>query len=239
MRSTGFLEEWMVGTDGLGLFAEQPLLEWYDFKPFSQQKSWMYAVAKRLVDICAALVGLLVLGLLLLVIAPLIMLEDRGPLFYKQKRVGRNCQPFTLYKLRTMIVEADSHLAQRPQLLDAWRQNGKLQNDPRVTRIGAFLRRSSIDELPQMLNVLRGDISLVGPRPIQFSEIPVFGELIELRQTVKPGLTGLWQVSGRSSTDYVQRAMLDYIYVMDRSFWVDLLIMIDTVPVVLYGRGAC
>jgi undecaprenyl-phosphate galactose phosphotransferase len=206
--------------------------------PQSHSSAWLYQFTKRAIDICGALVGLVVLGLVLIIIVPLILLEDGGPIFYKQKRVGQNFRPFYLYKLRTMIVDADGHLARHPELLEAWRQTGKLQNDPRVTRIGAFLRRTSIDELPQLFNVLRGDISLVGPRPIQFSEIPVFGELIRVRQTVKPGLTGLWQVSGRSTTDYEQRAILDSIYVMDCSLWTDILIIINTLPVVLRGLGA-
>lgn len=238
MSSFGQLEESMVSVEAQVSLAEYSLLDLYGIHPQRQQNPWIYQAAKRGVDICVALIGLIVLGLLLLIIAPLILLEDRGPLFYKQKRVGQHFQPFTLYKLRTMIVDADRHLARDPGLLEAWRKTGKLQHDPRVTRLGSFLRRTSIDELPQLFNVLRGDISLVGPRPIQFSEIPAFGELIKLRQTVKPGLTGLWQVSGRSNTDYEQRAILDCIYVLDCSFWIDLLIIINTPPVVLHGLGA-
>ncbi len=225
-----------VGVEMQASLEELALQDFYNLP--SQGTARFYPIIKRGMDICGAIIGLVVLGLLLIIIIPLILLEDRGPIFYKQQRVGKNFQPFYLYKLRTMIVDADGHLTRHPELLEAWRQTGKLQNDPRITRIGNFLRRTSIDELPQMFNVLRGDISLVGPRPIQFSEIPVFGELIELRQTVKPGLTGLWQVSGRSNTDYAQRALLDYIYAMDCSLWIDLWIMINTLPVVLHGMGA-
>lgn len=238
MRGFGRLEELMVEVDAQSSFAELSLLELYGLRPQGRQSTWVYEAAKRGIDICGALVGLIVLGLLFPIVALLFLLEDRGPIFYKQQRLGKDFQTFTLYKLRTMIVDADGHLARRPELLEAWRRTGKLQNDPRVTRLGSFLRRTSIDELPQLFNVLRGDISLIGPRPIQFSEIPAFGELIKLRQTVKPGLTGLWQVSGRSNTDYEQRAILDCIYVMDRSFWIDMLIIINTLPVVLHGWGA-
>jgi len=201
----------------------------------------LYQIAKRGLDICGALVGLVILLLSLFVFAPLIFIEDRGSIFYKQVRVGQYGKPFFIYKLRSMIEDADNYLAQHPELLNAWQRTGKLQinEDPRITRVGRFLRRSSIDELPQMWNVLCGEMSLVGPRAIQFSEVVAFGELATLRQMVKPGLTGLWQVCGRSLTDYEQRALLDCYYVMECSFWMDLYILFKTLPVVLSGTGAC
>ncbi len=217
-------------------FVEEKLV--YTLLIQEHRMSLMYLCTKRMLDIVGALFGLLVLILLLPCIVFAMLLQDRGPLFYKQVRVGKHLHPFPLYKLRTMVVDADAHLARNPELLEEWRRTGKLQHDPRVTTLGKFLRRTSIDELPQMLNVLRGDISLVGPRPIQFSEISVFGELIELRQMVKPGLTGFWQISGRSTTDYEQRAILDCTYVLECSFWADVLILLETVPVVLHGHGA-
>ncbi len=238
MSSVRQLEESMVSLEEQTSFVAQSLQDLYGLHSHSQTNSQVYQAAKRGLDICGAIVGLIILGLLLPIVILLILLEDRGPIFYKQVRVGKDFRPIPFYKLRTMIVDADGHLARHPELREAWCQTGKLQNDPRVTRIGSFLRRTSIDELPQMFNVLCGDISLVGPRPIQFSEIPVFGELINLRQAVKPGLTGLWQVSGRSNTDYAQRAILDCIYVMDCSFWIDILIIFNTLPVVLHGMGA-
>jgi undecaprenyl-phosphate galactose phosphotransferase len=176
--------------------------------------------------------------LLLPIIIPSIWWEDRGPIFYQHVRVGQYNRPFITYKFRSMRADANDYLEQHPELLEAWKQNGKLEDDPRVTRVGSFLRRTSLDELPQLLNVLRGEISLVGPRPIQFSEVDRFGELIVLRQMVKPGLTGLWQVSGRSMTDYEQRAVLDCTYVMNHSFWIDVLILFKTIPVVIHGVGA-
>ncbi len=198
-----------------------------------------YSIAKHVLDICGALVGLVVLALLFPILAMLICWEDRGHIFYKQTRVGQYGQPFVTYKFRTMIVDADGYMARYPDLLEAWRKGGKLKNDPRITRIGGFLRRTSLDELPQVLNILRGEMSLVGPRAIQFSEIEAFKDLIELRQTVKPGLTGLWQVSGRSMTDYEQRCILDCTYVLDRSFWLDVEILLRTLPAVINGIGAC
>ena len=198
-----------------------------------------YYIAKRGLDIFGALVGLVLLALLFPILAVLICWEDRGPIFYKQVRVGQYSQPFLAYKFRTMIVDADGYMARYPELLEAWRKGGKLKDDPRITRIGGFLRRTSLDELPQVLNILRGEMSLVGPRAIQFSEIEAFNDLIELRQMVKPGLTGLWQVSGRSMTDYEQRCILDCTYVLDRSFWLDVEILLRTLPAVINGIGAC
>jgi exopolysaccharide production protein ExoY len=201
--------------------------------------SRIYEIAKRIIDICAAIFGLLLLAALLPVIALLIWLEDAGPVFYKQERIGHHGQLFSLYKLRTMITDADAYLEQHPELLAAWRANGKLQNDPRVTKLGRFLRRTSLDELPQLWNVLCGEMSLVGPRAIQFSEREIFGELIHVRQQVKPGLTGLWQVSGRSMTSYEQRLILDCTYVLQRSFRMDVTILCKTLPIVLSSAGAC
>lgn len=196
-------------------------------------------MAKYGLDVCGALVGLLILVILLPVIALLIWCEDRGPIFYKQERVGQYGRPFFIYKFRSMIVDADSYMERHPELLEEWSKGGKLRSDPRITKVGRFLRSTSLDEWPQMLNILRGEMSLVGPRAIQFSEIAVFGELIDLRQSVRPGLTGLWQVSGRSMTDYQQRCILDCTYVIDWSFWLDIEILLRTLPIVTHRVGAC
>jgi exopolysaccharide production protein ExoY len=212
-------------------FAYNVLLE----DPLTSQ---VYEFFKRLLDICGALLGLFVLALLLPLISFLIVLEDHGPIFYAHVRIGQHGQPFTTYKLRSMMVDADAYLKTHPELLEAWEKSGKLERDPRITHIGNILRRTSLDELPQLVNVLRGEMSLVGPRAIQFSEIERFGELIELRQMVKPGLTGLWQVSGRSMTDYEQRSILDCTYVLNRSFWMDVHILLKTIPAVYHGVGA-
>lgn len=196
-------------------------------------------VAKHGLDICGALVGLLLLLLLLPIVALLIRWEDGGAVFYKQVRVGQRGRPFFIYKFRSMIANADSYMLEHPELLEEWRKDGKLKSDPRITRVGAFLRSTSLDELPQVINILRGEMSLVGPRAIQFSEVAVFSDLIELRQSVKPGLTGLWQVSGRSMTDYEQRCVLDCTYVIDWSFWLDIVILLRTFPIVINRVGAC
>lgn len=203
-----------------------------------EQQSSFYTISKRIVDIVVACLGLAMLGLLLPLITLLIVCEDGGPVFYRQVRVGYQCQPFTIYKIRSMVLDADHYLTQSPQLRAEWERIGKLKHDPRITRLGAVLRRTSLDELPQMLNILRGEMSLVGPRAIQFSELLAFGDLIELRQTIKPGLTGLWQICGRSATDYEQRRVLDCTYVLQRSLSLDLYILAHTFPVVLHGVGA-
>lgn len=200
--------------------------------------SHSYRIVKRAIDIGVACIGLLVLALVLLCVTPWVLCEDRGPIFYWQWRVGQHGRPFRMLKLRTMIVGAENHLQQHPHLLVAWKQHGKLVRDPRVTRIGAFLRRTSLDELPQMLNVLRGEMSLVGPRAIQFSEMSAYGHIAQIRLTVPPGLTGLSQISGRADVPYTQRALLDYTYVFHRSLRVDFCILCRTLPAVLRGRGA-
>lgn len=200
--------------------------------------SLAYLFSKRLLDISAALVGLMFLCVILPVIVVLIFFEDRGSLFYRQTRVGIHGSSFHIYKLRSMCVDADDYLRNHPLLLAEWHQGGKLYNDPRVTRVGKFLRRFNLDELPQMWNVLRGEMSLVGPRAIQFSEIAAFGESFSLRQLAKPGLTGLWQISQRSFQSYEQRSTLDCTYVLQRSFSLDMLILFKTIPVVFQGAGA-
>lgn len=198
----------------------------------------LYRIGKRVIDICGALVGLLVLILLLPVLALLIFCEDRGPVFYTQTRVGRYGRPFALYKLRSMVIDADALLTQDETLLAEWQLRGKIVADPRITRIGRFLRSTSLDELPQMFNILRGEMSLVGPRAVQFSEVPALGELALLRQMVKPGLTGLWQICGRSCTNYKQRCLLDCTYVLECSLRSDLAILFFTISAVVHCKGA-
>jgi exopolysaccharide production protein ExoY len=202
------------------------------------QTSWLYLLLKRGLDIIVALLGLFVLILLLALVIPCILWEDRGPIFYRQLRVGRHGRLFWIYKIRSMIVNADDYLLYDPTLLSTWQQRGKLQYDPRVTRVGRLLRRTGLDELPQIVNVLLGEMSLVGPRPVQMSELVAFGELNELRLQVKPGLTGLWQISDRSATTYIQRGLLDCTYMMECSLLADLYILYKTFPAIVSGSSA-
>jgi Undecaprenyl-phosphate galactose phosphotransferase WbaP len=176
------------------------------------------------------------------VIALLIRLSSPGKALYTQERIGKDGRRFRTYKFRTMAADADERLA---ALLESseearreWEASHKLKHDPRVTKLGAFLRKTSLDEFPQLLNVLKGDMSLVGPRPIVEAEVGKYGDDFARIFSVKPGITGLWQVSGRSDTDYKDRVSFDTYYLQSWSIWLDLWILYKTVGAVLCHRGA-
>lgn len=199
-------------------------------------------LAKALLDLALTLViGLWVLPLIAL-IALLVKISSPGSVFYGQQRLGRNGRSFTAWKFRTMVPNADQalhhYLQAHPHLKHQWEQDHKLRHDPRVTAIGRFLRRTSLDELPQLWNVLRGEMSLVGPRPIIAAEIPRYAEKYALYTRVLPGLTGLWQVSGRNNVSYAERVSFDAYYVRNWSVWLDIYILIKTIWVVIRGDGA-
>jgi lipopolysaccharide/colanic/teichoic acid biosynthesis glycosyltransferase len=169
----------------------------------------------------------------------LILLDTAWPVIYKREVIGQHGRLFHMIKFRTMKVGAEQELVSNPDLYKTYqRQNYKLRSDPRVTRIGRILRKYSLDELPQLWNVLRGQMSLVGPRSIPLSELGEFGEFARLRHCIRPGITGLWQVSGRADTSYAQRVQLDYHYVQTCSLRLDLLILFQTPLAVLRGVGA-
>jgi Undecaprenyl-phosphate galactose phosphotransferase WbaP len=167
---------------------------------------------------------------------------DGGPVLFAHRRVGAGGRPFYCLKFRTMVVNADrvlaDFIAKDPDLAAEWEACRKLVNDPRVTRVGRILRKTSLDELPQLINVLRGEMSLVGPRPIVESEVPLYGEAIAHYYATRPGLTGLWQVSGRSNTSYTRRVQLDVWYVNNWTIWNDIAVILKTIPVVLRRQGA-
>jgi Undecaprenyl-phosphate galactose phosphotransferase WbaP len=171
-----------------------------------------------------------------------IRLDSPGPALFRQERVGRDGRTFHVWKFRTMLVDAEARLeallATDPAARLEWESSQKLARDPRVTRVGGFLRATSLDELPQLWNVVLGEMSLVGPRPIVRAEIPRYAESYEYYRQVRPGITGYWQVSGRSNTSYTQRVMLDTYYVRNWSIWLDLVILLRTVTVVLQRQGA-
>ncbi len=202
------------------------------------RQSASYAVAKRLLDVIASAVGLVVLTPIFIAIAVLIKRDDAGPAIYRREIVGLAGRRVYAYKFRTMIQDADGYLQRHPELQKEYATNVKLRRDPRVTRIGAKLRRSSLDELPQLLNVVRGEMSLVGPRMIHPSEQTRYGAFAQARQTVRPGITGLWQVRGRQEVSYEVRIQLDDEYLRRRSFWLDLQILARTVGVLLRRYGA-
>jgi undecaprenyl-phosphate galactose phosphotransferase len=198
---------------------------------------------KRLFDIAASALLLLVLAPLFLIIAATIKRRDPGPVTYAHTRVGMGGILFPCLKFRTMVTDAELQLAQwqanNPELHEQFLQSFKLKDDPRITPIGKWLRRTSLDELPQLLNVLRGEMSLVGPRPVVIQELEqYYGPAASLYLRVRPGLTGLWQVSGRNEIGYETRVLLDEWYILNWSFWNDLVILIQTVWIVLSGEGA-
>jgi len=203
--------------------------------------SWRYRYVKRAIDITCSLLMITGFAIPGLVIAAAIFLTSRGPIFYREQRIGRNGRLFRIWKFRSMHRNA----AQRARIADAqsgtrvleWRMHKHLR-DPRITAVGAFLRLWSLDELPQLFNVLLGDMSLIGPRPIVEAETVLYGKLISVYTTATPGLSGLWQVSGRSHINYEKRAKLDAEYVRTWRLGVDLMILFRTVPAVLGRIGA-
>ncbi len=203
------------------------------------EASWQ-SVAKRAVDFVGALVLLVVLAIPLGIACLLIKLSSSGPVLFSQTRSGLNGQPFTMYKLRTMTNDADQRKEELQKFNEMEGPVFKLSNDPRVTRVGAFLRRYSIDEFPQLYNVLRGEMSLVGPRPLPVDEVRRFHDLAHRRRlSVKPGLTCLWQISGRNDVqDFRDWVRLDLEYIDNWSIWLDLRILVRTIPIVLTGSGA-
>lgn len=200
-------------------------------------------IEKRIVDLCLALV-IGVLALPFMLIAPiLIKLTSRGPVIYKARRLGKNGRIFHVWKFRTMHADADKRLKELldsdPRLMAEFNETFKLKNDPRITPVGRILRKTSIDELPQLINVIRGEMALVGPRPIVEKEMEYYGRDYEIFSLVRPGITGLWQCSGRSDMSYERRIALDRFYVLNWSPWMDLWIVLRTVRCVLLMRGAC
>ncbi len=197
-------------------------------------------VLKRTGDIVFSLAMLSLCSPLLVLLVLLVKITSRGPVFYVQQRVGRGYRQFGCIKFRTMRRDADrilsAVLAASPDLQEEFRNDFKLRNDPRITRLGRFLRRSSLDELPQFVNVLRGEMSVVGPRPIVSQELPRYGKRMEEVLAVRPGLTGLWQVSGRNNLSYRKRVQLDLHYARYRSLKMDMRILWRTIRVVLDPR---
>lgn len=211
--------------------------------PETRSRRWQ-EFFKRTVDLLLALIALAVFAPFMVIFAVLIRLTSDGPALFRQQRIGRDLSPFVLYKFRTMYV-GDDDAAHRRLITRELRGedtsvdgSSKLQDDPRVTPIGAWLRRTSMDELPQLINVVRGEMSLVGPRPCLPWEADMFPPEFAARFSVRPGLTGLWQVSGRSTMGTLDMLCLDNVYVRTRGFWTDLCILALTLPSMLRGGGA-
>lgn len=198
--------------------------------------------SKRIVDLLIATTALVLLSPLLLIVAIIVKLSDRGPVFYSHTRIGLGGASFGCLKFRTMKSDASAQLAKlleaNPEAKIEWEATRKLKSDPRVTVVGEILRESSIDELPQLINVVRGEMSLVGPRPITAEELPLYGEYVSSYVAGRPGLTGHWQTSGRNDVSYQQRVSLDVQYLQNWSLAWDFVIMAKTVPVLFSHRGS-
>jgi lipopolysaccharide/colanic/teichoic acid biosynthesis glycosyltransferase len=208
----------------------------------SFRRSWSYRVAKRVLDLALAIALLPFIAPICLLLMLLIKCTSKGPVFYRHLRVGQDSRKFHLYKFRTMFINSDAileaYLATDPLARQEWTDHYKLRCDPRVTPLGSVLRRTSLDEVPQILNVLLGHMSFVGPRPIVHDEICRYGGAFALYAAVKPGITGLWQVSGRGTLSYATRVSLDIQYVMTWSLPHDLRVLFKTARVVLDSVGA-
>lgn len=199
-------------------------------------------IIKFVFDMVLTVFGTICISPILLFLILLIRWDSSGPVIFAHKRIGRHGKPFMCYKFRTMCVDAQDKLEQylkvNPELRQEWEKDFKLKDDPRITRIGKFLRKTSLDELPQIFNVLKGEMSLVGPRPIIKAEIPRYGEYINDYLMVRPGITGMWQVNGRSDTTYDERVRMDSWYVRNWAVWLDAMLLFRTFKAVFKGKGA-
>ena len=214
----------------------------YRLRSASEKQPPIGGVFKRGFDIIGAAAGILLLSPLLLMLAMLVKFSDGGRVFYGHSRIGRNGKVFHCLKFRTMVENGDqvlaAHFAKNPQSREEWLATRKLQTDPRVTRVGTVLRKLSLDELPQMFNILRGDMSIVGPRPVVKDELELYGAAADYYLKSRPGLTGFWQVSGRNDVSYSTRVAFDRHYVENWSLVFDLKIIVKTVPAVFSSRGS-
>ncbi|EJS60867.1 exopolysaccharide biosynthesis polyprenyl glycosylphosphotransferase [Bacillus cereus BAG1X1-3] len=202
-------------------------------------QGWLYLFMKRLMDIVGALCGLILLLPIFFIVALLIKLEDpKGPIFFKQNRVGKNEKEFGMYKFRSMVTGAEEKLKELLQHNEVSGAMFKMKDDPRVTKIGKFIRKTSIDELPQLLNVLKGEMSLVGPRPPLPREVKEYTSYDKQRLLVTPGCTGLWQVTERNSVGFKEMVELDLTYIQHRSLWFDVKLIFKTVLVLFGSKDA-
>ena len=197
---------------------------------------------KRVFDVSCTIAIIVLAAPLLLILTLAALISSKGPILYGHRRVGFRGQEFMCFKFRTMVVDSDKvladHLASNPAAAEEWEQNRKLRNDPRITPLGNFLRKTSLDELPQLINILCGEMSLIGPRPVVSEELVRYGARRGAYLSARPGLSGLWQVSGRSATTYERRTELDEIYVNSWSLWGDVKIMLRTLPEMLPSSRA-
>ena len=204
----------------------------------AQNQRYVYRFFKRMLDIIASVIGLIVLSPVFLIVSLAIKAEDRGPIFYSQVRLGKGQRPFKMYKFRSMIVDADKKLEKLFKQNEVEGAMFKMKEDPRITRVGRFTRKHSLDELPQLLNVLAGDMSLVGPRPPLEREVADYSEHDKQRLIVKPGCTGLWQVTARNDVDFSGMVDLDLQYIEKSGLMFDMIILLKTIGIVFKPNGA-
>ena len=205
----------------------------------SKDERIIYNFSKRILDLLLSLLGLVILSPFLLIVAVLIKIESKGPIIFSQKRIGLNKKEFKMYKFRSMVVNAEELKEKLSKKNEMSGPMFKIKEDPRITRVGKFIRKTSIDELPQLINVVKGDMSLVGPRPSLPKEVAKFEPWMLDRLNVKPGLTCYWQVSGRNNIDFIEWMKLDLKYVEERSFFLDLKLIFKTFFVLFGDSNAC
>ena len=210
----------------------------FEYKYENERKSDFYKFCKRGIDVIVAGVGLILLSPIITIVACAIKLTSKGPIFFFQKRVGKNGELFNMYKFRSMVVNAEELKEKLKHKNEMSGPMFKMKDDPRVTKVGKFIRKTSLDELPQLWNVLKGDMSLVGPRPSLPKEVEQFDSWMFKRLTVRPGLTCYWQVSGRNNIDFEDWMKLDVKYVEERSFWIDIKLIFKTVGVLFGDKNA-
>ena len=213
-------------------------MEGMELKFENKQNLKVYEICKRTIDIIGAGLGLILLSPIIAIVACAVKVTSKGPVFFSQKRVGKNGELFEMYKFRSMVVNAEEL---KENLEDKNEMSGpmfKIKDDPRITKVGKFIRKTSIDELPQLWNVLKGDMSLVGPRPSLPKEVEQFDNWMFKRLSVRPGLTCYWQVSGRNNIDFEDWMKLDVKYVEERNFWIDIKLIFKTVFVLFGDKNA-
>lgn len=202
-------------------------------------KGKIYRGFKRIVDIILGCIGLVLLSPVFLILAICIKIDSKGPVIFAHKRIGKNGKEFNMYKFRSMYENAEEMIENfNEEQKREWQENFKLENDPRITKVGKFLRKTSLDELPQIVNIIKGDLSIIGPRPIVDEELEKYGENKEKFLSITPGLTGYWQANGRSNTTYEERMQMELYYIDNQSLLLDIKIFFKTIVSVLKKEGA-
>lgn len=202
-------------------------------------KSKIYRGFKRIVDIILGCMGLIILSPVFLILAICIKIDSKGPVIFAHKRIGKNGKEFKMYKFRSMYENAEEMIENfNEEQKREWQENFKLENDPRITKVGSFLRKTSLDELPQIINIIKGDLSIIGPRPVIGEELEKYGKNKEKFLSITPGLTGYWQANGRSNTTYEERMQMELYYIDNQSLILDIKIFFKTIVSVLKKEGA-